>query len=80
MRFYHGQHKYYCGIDLHARKNVRLYPRASRYHKALDTNPDTIFELIIPYLEEVAVAADCEFGRYCSLLCVTGTKSFYRSL
>ena len=27
MRFYTKQHKAYCGIDLHARKHVHVYPQ-----------------------------------------------------
>ena len=29
MNFYTRQHKHYCGIDLHAQGDVRLYPGSS---------------------------------------------------
>jgi hypothetical protein len=40
MRFYKGQHKYYCGIDLHARKMyvcIRLMPTAENESQSYQT-------------------------------------------
>ncbi|SEB14559.1 hypothetical protein SAMN02745729_12241 [Marinobacterium iners DSM 11526] len=28
MNFYHSTHQYYCGIDLHARMPLSMYPRS----------------------------------------------------
>ena len=67
MRFYKNQHKYYCGIDLHARKMyVCILDQAgkTKVHKNIATNPQAFFELIFPYLEDVAVAAECVFCWY----------------
>jgi len=49
MRFYTLQHKYYCGIDLHARKMyVCILDQKGkiRVHKNIRTNPEILFELI----------------------------------
>ncbi len=62
MRFYKGQHQYYCGIDLHARKMyvcILNQVGKTKVHKNIDTNPEAFFELIFPYLDDVAVAVEC---------------------
>ena len=67
MRFYTEQHKYYCGIDLHARKMyVCIIDQAGRtkVHKNIDTDPQAFFELIFPFVEDVAVAVECVFCWY----------------
>lgn len=67
MNSYTQQHKYYCGIDLHARKmyvcvlnqqgNVQL-------HKNIDTDPELFLDLIAPYWEDVIVGVECVFCWY----------------
>ncbi len=67
MRFYNQQHKYYCGIDLHARKMyVCILNQAgkTKVHKNIDTDPGAFFELIFPFLDDVAVAVECVFSWY----------------
>ena len=58
MRFYQKEHKYYCGIDLHARSMyVCIVNRRGKilYHRNLDTNPEILFNIIFPYLDDVVV-------------------------
>lgn len=67
MRFYTKQHKFYCGIDLHARTmylcilnqegNVVL-------HRDIKTDPDIFLKTIAPYREDVVVAVECIFTWY----------------
>jgi transposase len=67
MRFYSQQHKFYCGIDLHARSmylcildqdgNILL-------HKNIHAQPDPFLEAIEAYREDVVVAVECMFTWY----------------
>jgi transposase len=68
MRFYTGQHRYYCGIDLHARTmylcilehetgNVVL-------HRNLRCDPNQFLQAVAPYREDLVVAAECIFCWY----------------
>ena len=87
MRFYTRQHKYYCGIDLHARKMyVCIIDQRgkTKVHKNIKTNPELFFELVFPYLEDVVVGVECVFcwhpkgtfvGRTGSQIYATITKS-----
>jgi len=46
MRFYNQQHKFYCGIDLHARKmyvcNINQKGKVM-VHKKIKTDPEQFF-------------------------------------
>ena len=67
MRFYNQQHKFYCGIDLHARKMyVCIISNKGRtvVHKNIKTEPEVLFELIFPYLEDIVVCVECMFAWY----------------
>lgn len=67
MRFYQKEHKYYCGIDLHARAMyVCIVNRKGKilYHHNLETNPEILFNIIFPYLEDVVVCVECMFCWY----------------
>lgn len=53
MRFYLKQHKYYCGIDLHARKMyVCVLNQAGEVvlHKNIRTDPEQFLNIISPYV------------------------------
>ncbi len=67
MRFYTHRHKYYCGIDLHARVMYVCITDAEGtvlVHKNLRADP-TVFERTIePYREDIAVAVECVFVWY----------------
>ena len=67
MKFYTGNHKYYCGIDLHARKMfVCILNNLGKtmLHKNIKTDPQIFFELIFPYLDDIVVGVECMFSWY----------------
>ncbi len=67
MRFYTKQHKYYCGIDLHTQKDVRLYPRCRRQirlHQNIKTDPESLLRILAPFREDIVVAVECMFTWY----------------
>ncbi len=67
MRFYNQQHKYYCGIDLHARKMyVCIIDNKGKkmVHENIKTKPDLLFELIFPFLDDIAIGVECVFCWY----------------
>lgn len=67
MRFYTGQHQYYCGVDLHART---LYlcvldnQGQVRLHKRLPCERTRFVEAIEPYRSDLVVGSECIFCWY----------------
>ena len=67
MRFYTKQHRYYCGIDLHARSMYVciLDPQGEiLLHKNMPCAPELFLKAIAPYREDMAVAVECIFTWY----------------
>jgi transposase len=67
MRFYNGQHRYWCGIDLHARTMyVCILDNEGQalVHKNLKANPEAFLDVIAPYREGLVVAVECIFTWY----------------
>src|SRR6266542_651055 len=67
MRFYTKQHRYYCGIDLHARRMYICIPDADgqiRVHRNGPATPEHLLATIAPYREDLAVAVECIFTWY----------------
>jgi len=67
MRFYIRQHRYYCGVDLHARTMyVCVLDQEGNVlvSKDIASAPGPFLELIAPYREDLAVAAECMFTWY----------------
>lgn len=67
MKFYNKQHKYYCGIDLHARKMyVCIIDEKGKVlvHQNIKTDPEMLLKLISPYLNEIIIAVECVFCWY----------------
>lgn len=67
MNFYTKSHKYYCGIDLHARTMyVCISNREGRIfvHRNIPTKPEHFLEIIKPYQEDLVVAVECMFSWY----------------
>jgi len=65
MKFYTGNHKFYCGIDLHARKiYVCIFKNLGKIvlHKNFKTDPQIFFELMFPYFEDVIVGVEYMFS------------------
>ncbi|MFI5398863.1 MAG: IS110 family transposase [Candidatus Binatia bacterium] len=67
MNFYTQQHRYYCGIDLHARSMyVCILDAAGTIvvHKDLRAEPESFLRVIAPYRDDLAVAVECIFTWY----------------
>ena len=67
MRFYTRQHRHYCGVDLHARSMYVCILDAEGtvlVSKNIPASPGPFLELIAPYREDLAVAAECMFTWY----------------
>ncbi len=67
MRFYTAQHRYYCGIDLHARRMYICVLDAEgkvRVHRNGPATPEHLLATIAAYREDVVVAVECIFTWY----------------
>ena len=67
MRFYTQQHKFYCGIDLHARTMyVCIMDNEGKVltHKNMMTTAENLIEVIEPYRSDVVPAVECIFTWY----------------
>jgi len=67
MRFYTNQHKFYCGIDLHARTMyLCILSQEGKIvlHRDIKTNPDIFLKTIAQYREDIVVAVECIFTWY----------------
>ena len=67
MRFYTQQHRYTCGIDLHARS---LYvcilddTGQTLVHKNVKASPDALLKLIAAYQDDLIIGVECMFSWY----------------
>ena len=64
MRFYTQQHKYYCGIDLHARTMylcVLDQGGEILLHQNIRCDPGVFVRTIAPYRDDRVVAVECMF-------------------
>src|SRR5437764_12866440 len=67
MRFYTKQHKFYCGIDLHARTMyLCILNRDGEIlvHRNMPAGPEPFLKAIAPYREDVVVCVECIFTWY----------------
>jgi len=67
MQFYTRQHKFYCGIDLHARKMYVCILDAGgniRVHQNIRTDPEAFLRVITPFREDIVVTVECIFTWY----------------
>ena len=67
MKFYTQQHKFYCGIDLHARTMyVCILNQAGEVvlHRNMKTDPAVLLKVIAPYRDDLVVAVECIFTWY----------------
>ena len=67
MRFYTKPHRYYCGIDLHARSMyVCILDSQGEIvlHKNMPCSPELFLKAIAPYRQDMAVAVECIFTWY----------------
>ena len=62
MKFYTTLHKYYCGIDLHARLlYVCILDEHGNkvVHQKIKADPHQLHKLLKPYIEQVVVGVEC---------------------
>jgi transposase len=67
MRFYTAQHRYYCGIDLQARRMYICILDAEgqvRVHRNGPATPEHFLATIAAYREDLVVAVECIFTWY----------------
>ncbi len=67
MRFYTGQHGFYCGIDLHARSMFLCILDSQGtilFHKNIPACPEDFLKTIAPYRSDLVVAVECIFSWY----------------
>jgi len=67
MRYYTGQHQYYCGVDLHARTMYLCVVNQADeivYHREIPTKANLFLEKLAPYREDVVVCVECIFTWY----------------
>ena len=67
MRFYHQPHRFYCGIDLHAR-TLHLCILDQQGQVVLDRNLpchfDSLLQAIAPFRDGIVLGVECMFGWY----------------
>jgi transposase len=67
MRCYTGQHRFYAGVDLHARSlYVHILDHAGKtvFEKDLPAEPQAFLDAIAPFRESLVVGAECMFAWY----------------
>jgi transposase len=67
MRFYTKPHKFYCGIDLHARTMyLCVLNQAGEVllHRNMKAAPEPFLKAIAPYREDLVVCVECIFTWY----------------
>jgi transposase len=67
MRFYNQQHRFYCGVDLHARTMyLVILDQAGQvvFDKNLAASPDAFLHAIAPFRDDLVVAVECLFTWY----------------
>lgn len=67
MRFYTQEHRFYCGVDLHARSMyVCILDSAGSpvLHRNIKAAPDTFLKAIDSFREDLVVAVECMFSWY----------------
>jgi transposase len=67
MRFYTKQHKFYGGIDLHARTMYLCILNQNGeivLHRNMKAAPEPFLQAIAPYREDLVVCVECIFTWY----------------
>src|SRR5947209_7842594 len=67
MRFYDGQHGFYAGIDLHARRlHLCILDTTGKVVKDVNiaATPDAFLAAIAPYRHDLVVGCECMFAWY----------------
>jgi len=64
---YNTQHKFYCGVDLHARSmyvHIVDHKGKSVFDRDLTADPDEFLDAIKPYRKNIVVGCECMFAWY----------------
>jgi transposase len=67
MRFYNQQHRFYCGVDLHARTlSLHILDATGKtvFAKTIAASPDAFRAAVAPFRDGLAVACECMFAWY----------------
>lgn len=67
MRFYNQQHRFYCGVDLHARTlslHILDAQGATVLAKTIPAGPTEFLQAVAPFRDGLAVACECMFAWY----------------
>lgn len=67
MRFYRGQHQFYCGVDLHARTMYLCIVDqhgSVLFHENIPCDRHTFLQVLDPYKADLVVTAECIFCWY----------------
>ena len=67
MRFYKQTHRFYCGVDLHARSmfvHVLDHEGQTLFEKDLPAGPDAFRAAVAPYRTGLVVGCECMFAWY----------------
>jgi transposase len=66
-RCYAGQHRFYCGVDLHARTlfvHILDHKGKTVFEQDLPANPEAFLRAIKPYRKDLVVGVECMFAWY----------------
>jgi transposase len=67
MRYYQGQHAFYCGIDLHARTmHLCILDDSGKavFDRNLPCRPESLLRAIEPFRDGLVIGAECMFAWY----------------
>jgi transposase len=67
MRFYTKSHRFYCGVDLHARSMyvcILGHDGEILVQRSIPASPEAFLEVVRPYGEDLVVAVECIFTWY----------------
>jgi len=67
MRFYQGRHRFYCGIDLHARSmHVCVLDDGGEvvFDRNLPTRPEALLRALAPFRDGLVIGVECMFAWY----------------
>ena len=67
MRFYNQAHRFYCGVDLHARSmytHVLDERGKTIFERDLPAGPDAFLDAVQPYRDGLVVGCECMFAWY----------------
>src|SRR5262245_66351914 len=67
MRFYNQPHRFYCGVDLHARTLALCILDGDGhvvFHDSIAATPTAFLKAVAPFRDGLAVAWECRFAWY----------------